>query len=118
MNSLKHKLQNRKLRQNRIRSVVSGTTERPRLTVFISNSHVSAQIIDDTTGKTLAAATTVGKKGKTGTMTEQSQQVGNEIAKKAKAAKISKVSFDRNGKQYHGRVKALADAARQNGLEF
>lgn len=118
MNSLKHKLLNRNLRKKRIRSVVRGTSERPRLTVFISNSHVSAQIIDDSKGVTLVAVTTVGKKGQTGTMTKQAEWVGTEIAKKAKAKKLSKVAFDRNGRQYHGRIKALAEAARQNGLEF
>lgn len=118
MNNLALKLQNRGLRKGRVRAVVSGTTERPRLTVFISNTHVSAQIIDDTKHTTLAAATTVGNKQAKGTMTEKAELIGAEIAKKAKAQKITKVSFDRNGRKYHGRVKALADAARQNGLEF
>jgi large subunit ribosomal protein L18 len=118
MNSLAHKLQNRVLRKGRVRSVVSGTPERPRLTVFVSNLHVSAQIIDDVAMKTLVAVTTVGNKKATGTMTEKAIWVGAELAKKAKAAKITKVAFDRNGKKYHGRVKALADAARENGLEF
>ena len=118
MNSLSHKLRNRQLRKNRVRSVVNGTQERPRLSVFISNTHVSAQIIDDTTHATLAAATSVGNKKANGTMTEKAVLIGAEIATKAKAKKITKVAFDRNGRQYHGRVKALADAARQNGLEF
>jgi len=118
MERLKHKLKNRQLRKNRVRSVVSGTTERPRLSVFISNTHISAQIIDDTTHATLAAVSTVGNKKLTGTMTEKSVWVGTEVAKKAVAKKITKVAFDRSGRKYHGRVKALADAARQNGLEF
>jgi large subunit ribosomal protein L18 len=118
MERLKHKLKNRQLRKNRIRSIVSGTPERPRLTVFISNTHVSAQIIDDTTHATLAAVSTVGNKKATGTMTEKATAVGVEIAKRAVAKKITKVAFDRSGRKYHGRVKALADAARQNGLEF
>lgn len=118
MNNLKHKLLNRALRKNRVRTVVHGTTERPRLTVFISNRHVSAQVIDDSKGVTLVSATTVAQKLAGKSMTDQAILVGQEIAKKAKAKKISKVSFDRNGRKYHGRVKALAEAARQNGLEF
>ncbi len=117
MNRLKLKLQNLKQRKNRVRATVSGTSERPRLSVFISNRHVAAQIIDDSTHKTLAHATTSGSK-LTGTMTEKAAAVGEQIAKKAKAAKIDKVVFDRNGRLYHGRMQALADAARKNGLEF
>jgi len=109
------KLLNRALRKNRVRAKVSGTAERPRLTVTISNLHVSAQLIDDVAGKTLAA--TVGTKAK-GTMSEKCAAIGTEIAKKAKKSKISAVVFDRNGRQYAGRLKALADAARQEGLEF
>lgn len=118
MNKLAIKLQNRAQRKNRIRSHVSGTAERPRLSVFVSNMHVSAQVIDDTAQKTLAAVSTVGQKAATGTMTEKAAWVGAEIAKKARAAKVKAVVFDRNGKVYHGRVKALADAARKEGLEF
>ena len=118
MDRLAHKLRNRQLRKNRVRSVVSGTAERPRLSVFISNTHVSAQIIDDTAHVTLVAVSTVGNKKVTGNLTEKATWVGAEIAKKAVAKKIVKVSFDRAGRQYHGRVKALAEAARQNGLEF
>lgn len=117
MNILAKKLQSRQQRKGRIRSVVSGTPERPRLHVYISNQHISAQIIDDTTHKTLAAATTVGKKS-TGTMLEKAEAIGTEVAKKAKSAKINTVVFDRGGKLYHGRVAALADAARKQGLEF
>jgi len=80
--------------------------------------HVSAQVIDDTTHKTLAAVSTVGKKNIPGTMSEKAAWVGEEIAKKAKTAKVKAVAFDRGGKAYHGRVKALADAARKAGLEF
>lgn len=105
------------LRKHRIRATVSGTSERPRMSVHISNLHVSVQIIDDTQHKTLAATTTVGQKVD-GTMTEKAAWAGTEIAKKAKKAKVSKVVLDRNGKLYHGRVKALADAARAGGLEF
>ncbi|HUD03435.1 MAG TPA: 50S ribosomal protein L18 [Patescibacteria group bacterium] len=111
------KLHNLKLRKNRVRSQVNGTAERPRLSVSISNLHISAQIIDDDKGKTLVTATTVGKK-LTGTMTEKAIIIGSEIAKNAKKAKIQKIVFDRNGRLYHGRIKALADAARKEGLEF
>lgn len=117
MNILQKKLHSRSQRQGRIRAVVSGTPERPRLHVHISNLHVTAQIIDDTTHKTLVSASTVGKKA-TGTMTEKAEAIGKEIATKAKSAKISTVVFDRGGKLYHGRVAALADAARKQGLEF
>lgn len=79
--------------------------------------HVSAQLIDDSTSKTLAAASTVGKKA-SGSLTTKAQQVGTEIAKSAKSKKIESVIFDRNGKKYHGRVKAFAEAAREGGLKF
>lgn len=117
MNHLAKKLLNKNLRKNRVRSKVNGTAERPRLTVTISNMHVSAQLIDDANGVTLAAATTVGKKAN-GTMSEKAAVVGTEIAKKATKAKIKAVVFDRNGRAYAGRLKALADAARKEGLEF
>lgn len=117
MADLKKKLLNKSLRKNRVRSKVSGTAERPRLTVTISNKHVSAQLIDDVAGKTVAAATTVGAKV-TGSMSEQAAKVGTDIAKKAKKAKINAVVFDRNGRQYAGRLSALADAARKEGMEF
>ena len=116
-NSLAKKLLNRSLRKGRVRAKVSGTAERPRLSVTISNVHVSAQLIDDVKGHTLASATTVGTKA-TGTMTEKCAIIGTEIAKKAKKAKINAVVFDRNGRQYAGRLSALADAARKEGLEF
>jgi large subunit ribosomal protein L18 len=118
MNKLALKLQNRAQRKNRIRSTISGTAERPRLSVYVSNLHITAQVIDDTAHKTLAAVSTVGQKDATGTMTEKAAWVGAEIAKKAKAAKVKTVVFDRGGKVYHGRVQALADAARKEGLEF
>lgn len=117
MANLAKKLQNLTLRKNRVRAKVTGTTERPRLTVFISNKHISAQIIDDVKQVTVVSATTVGTK-QTGNMTEQAIFVGAEIAKKAKKAKINAVVFDRNGRQYAGRLAALADAARKEGLEF
>jgi large subunit ribosomal protein L18 len=118
MNTLAKKLHTRAQRKNRIRSVVIGTTERPRLSVYISNLHIVAQIIDDSRQKTLVAVTSVAQKAATGTMTDKAVWAGTEIAKKAKAAKVTTVVFDRGGRQYHGRVKALADAARAGGLEF
>jgi large subunit ribosomal protein L18 len=96
---------------------VSGTTERPRLVVHISNRHIEAQLVDDTKGQTLAHATTVGSKT-TGTMSEKAVTIGAEIAKKAKAKKVTKVVLDRHGRLYHGRIKVLADSAREAGLEF
>lgn len=117
MSNLAKKLLSRGLRKNRVRATVKGTEQRPRLTVTISNKHVSAQVIDDVAGKTLAAATTVGTK-QTGTLTEQCALIGTEIAKKAKKLKITTIVFDRNGRQYAGRLSALADAARKEGLEF
>jgi large subunit ribosomal protein L18 len=115
--SLAKKLLNRSLRKARVRSTVHGTAERPRLTVTISNTHISAQLVDDVKGHTMAAATTVGTK-MTGTMTEKAAKIGTDIAKKAVKAKIKTVVFDRNGRQYAGRLKALADAARKEGMEF
>ncbi len=118
MNKLAHKLQNRVLRARRVRAKVSGTTERPRLSVNISNRHIIAQVIDDTQHKTIAYVSTVGTKAAAGTMTERAAWVGEQIAKKAKAAKVSSVVFDRGSRLYHGRMQALADAARNAGLEF
>ena len=117
MANLTKRLRNLSLRKNRVRAKVSGTAERPRLTVTISNKHMSAQLIDDVKQHTIAASTTVGTK-QTGTFTEQAAALGTDIAKKAKKAKINTVVFDRNGRQYAGRLSALADAARAEGLEF
>lgn len=117
MNRLTKKIQNLAQRKGRVRATVIGTSERPRLSVHISNRHVVAQIIDDSSHKTLAHATTVGSKT-AGTMTEKAVTIGEEIAKKAAKAKVTKVVFDRGGRLYHGRVQALAEAARKNGLEF
>jgi len=100
-----------------IRGKVSGTTERPRLTVFRSNKQIYAQIIDDTTGKTLAAASSLKIEDKV-KKTEQAAKVGEMIAKNAQEAGVQTVVFDRNGYLYHGRVKQLADAARNGGLKF
>ncbi|MBQ6593992.1 50S ribosomal protein L18 [Candidatus Saccharibacteria bacterium] len=104
-------------RANRTRAKIHGTSERPRLTVHFSNLNITAQVIDDDKKITLAYATTVGAK-MTGTKTEKAAKIGAEIAKKAKAAKVSKVVFDRGSKLYAGRMSALADAARKEGLEF
>ena len=104
-------------RANRTRAKLHGTAERPRLSVHMSNLHVTAQVIDDDSGKTLVYATTVGQK-MTGSMAEKAAKIGAEIAKKAKTAKVSKVVFDRGSKLYAGRMSALADAARKEGLEF
>lgn len=105
-------------RSRRVRASITGSTERPRLSVNISNLHIIAQIINDESGLTLAYVTTVGQTKLTGTMTQKAVWVGTEIAKVAKKNKISKVVLDRGSKLYHGRIKALAEAARQEGLEF
>jgi large subunit ribosomal protein L18 len=117
MNRLALKTKNASRRANRVRTVVKGIQERPRLSVHISNLHVTAQVIDDSAGKTLAYASTVGKDA-AGTKTERAAAVGQEIATKAKKAKVKQVAFDRGRRKYHGRIKALADAARKEGLEF
>ncbi len=117
MNPIAYKLKNSLRRQNRVRTTVRGTTERPRLTIFVSNRQISAQVIDDGTGKTIVSASSAKLKSK-GSMTDRAISVGEEVAKQAKSKKIKAVAFDRGPKLYHGRVKALADAARAGGLEF
>ena len=112
------KPQARARRHRRIRGKISGSAERPRLVVFRSNKGISAQLIDDDTGKTLAGASWVGLKSFTGNKTEQAEQVGKALAAAAKEAGIEAVVFDRGGYLYHGRVKALADGAREGGLKF
>lgn len=107
----------RNRRHARVRSRVSGTPERPRLSVKITLRHIVAQIIDDTTGRTLAYTTTVRSDAK-GNMTDRAAWVGEHIAAAAKAKKIKFVVFDRGGRIYHGRLHALAEAARKAGLEF
>ena len=104
----------------RQRKRIAGTSERPRLRVFRSVSHIYAQVIDDTAGTTLASASTLDKdvKGKTGATADAAAAVGKALAAKAKKAGVDKVVFDRGGFLFHGRVKALADAAREGGLEF
>ena len=117
MNREQQKIETRVRRHARVRSVVSGTAARPRLAVFRANQHIYAQLIDDESGKTLAAASTLEAKAK-GTKSEQAAAIGTTIAERAKAAKITAVVFDRGGFRYHGRVKALAEAARAAGLSF
>lgn len=118
MNNLALKAKNLALRKNRVRAKISGTAERPRLSVRISSHNVSVQLIDDEAGRTLAAVSTVGSKSAKGTLSEKAAWVGAEIATKAKSVKIKAVVFDRGSRQYHGRIKALAEAAREKGLEF
>jgi large subunit ribosomal protein L18 len=105
----------RNRRQKRIRSKVSGTTEIPRLSVFKSNKYISAQLIDDETGKTVAALSSQTMKGN---KTSQAKEVGVQIAKAAKEKGVEKVVFDRGGYIYTGRVQALAEGAREGGLKF
>ncbi len=118
MNERTRKVVNRERRAHRVRHNISGTPERPRMAIRITNMHISVQIIDDSQHKTLVSVTTVGGKLTGKTMTEKATTLGTEIAKKATAAKISSVVLDRGSKLYHGRVKAFADAAREAGLEF
>lgn len=111
--------ESRARRKRRIRKTVNGSHERPRLSVFRSTNHIYAQVIDDEQNKTLASASTLVKGVSTeGTKTEQAKAVGQAIAKACLAAGIEKVAFDRNGFLYHGRIKALAEAAREAGLNF
>ena len=105
-------------RHARVRRVVSGTPESPRLNVFRSNKQIYSQIIDDTTGKTLLASSSLELKLENGGNVEAAKKVGEDIAKKCLAANIESVRFDRGGYVYHGRVQALADAAREAGLKF
>jgi large subunit ribosomal protein L18 len=120
MSNTKHKNELRERRHHRVRRKVAGTPERPRLAVFRSTRHIVAQVIDDDAGRTLAAASTVEaelRSGKTGNAAAAAA-VGKLVAERAKGAGVDKVVFDRGGSRYHGRVAALADAAREAGLEF
>ena len=112
------KNEERTRRHARVRTKIGGTPERPRLNVFRSNAHIHAQIIDDVNGKTLIAASSVEMKLANGGNVEAAKAVGAEIAKRALEANITEVVFDRGGYVYHGRVQALADAAREAGLKF
>ena len=108
----------RQRRHERVRKVVSGTTERPRLNVFRSLSHIYAQVIDDIHGVTLASASSLDSSVSDVPKTEQAKLVGKLVAERALGAGVTKVVFDRGGYKYHGRVKALADASREAGLDF
>jgi large subunit ribosomal protein L18 len=118
----KRKLSPREHRAARIRKKISGTAERPRLTVYKSNKHIYAQVVDDGRGVTLAAASTLSKElvGQLNDVdkTAAARLVGKLVAEKARAVNVNKVVFDRNGFPYHGRVAAVAEAAREAGLEF
>ncbi len=116
MKTLINKKTQQKRRHARIRARISGTTERPRLVVNRSLQFIYAQLVDDTTGKTLASASDM--KAKKGSKIEKATSVGEELGKKADKAGIKTCVFDRNGYKYHGRVKALAEAARASGLQF
>src|SRR5919112_4076885 len=110
----------RRKRHERIRLRMEGTESRPRLAVFRSNTHIYAQVIDDASGRTLAAASTLEKelRGGTSTKTAEAAVIGRLVAERAKSAGVERVVFDRAGFRYHGRIKSLADAAREAGLEF
>ncbi len=114
------KVQNRQSRKRRVRFKIYGTSKCPRISVFSSNKHIFAQIIDDTTGKTLVSASDYekGTKKIAGTKAEVAKQIGKTLGQRAKAKNIRKAVFDRGGKLYHGRVKAIAEGARESGLEF
>jgi large subunit ribosomal protein L18 len=122
MSALLKKVEQKQRRQRRVRSKVSGTSERPRLSVFRSARHIYAQVIDDESGKTLAAASTVAKDVKDvvteANKTDAAKKVGEAIARVCLEKGVKKVVFDRAGYMYHGRVSALAEAARKAGLEF
>jgi large subunit ribosomal protein L18 len=108
----------RQRRHRRVRRRIEGSVERPRLVVFRSNRGISAQLVDDFDGRTVAAASWLHLKSFKGTKKEQAAEVGKLLAQNAKAAGVERAVFDRGGYLYHGRVKALADAAREGGLEF
>jgi large subunit ribosomal protein L18 len=120
MSNAKHKRELRLRRHNRVRRKVHGSAERPRLAVFRSNRHISAQVIDDSSGHTVASASTVEAdlRGRTTGGIDAATKVGTLIGERAKAAGIDAVIFDRGGFRYHGRVAAVADAAREAGLKF
>ena len=110
----------RQKRHDRIRLRLEGTGSRPRLAVFRSNVHIYAQVIDDASGRTLAAASTAEKelRGSSSTKVQEAAVVGRLVAERAKSAGVERVVFDRAGFRYHGRIKSLADAAREAGLDF
>jgi len=117
MDKQKAKWTRRRRRRLSARRRIEGSPERPRLAVYRSSKHIYAQVIDDLAGRTLAAASTVSE-SPSGPGVDKAAAVGNAIAERAKAAGVAKVVFDRGGSRYHGRIKALADAAREGGLDF
>lgn len=117
MDKNQQKQAKRIIRHSRVRAVISGTAERPRLSVFRANRHIYGQLIDDHSGKTLVAASSLKLKAK-GKKSDIAKEVGKALAALALAKKIKRVKFDRGGFAYHGRVKALAEGAREGGLEF
>jgi len=117
MGKVHDKVQRLRRRKYRARNKIKGTPERPRLNVYRSLNHIYAQVIDDTKGHTICAASSLQLKTPGGD-TEAAKEVGKAIAEKAKEANVTTVCFDRGGRLYHGRIKALADAARETGLEF
>ncbi len=118
MQKLVDKNKERIRRHKRVRKVVNGTPDRPRLNVFRSNKHIYAQVVDDTKGHTLCASSSLQLKLENGGNIEAAKKVGADIAEKCKAINIEAIRFDRGGYIYHGRVQALADAAREAGLKF
>lgn len=118
MNQSQQKRIKRQIRHSRVRSVVKGTAERPRLSVFRSSSHIYGQLIDDETGKTILAFSSKELKAKAGKKADVAMEVGKKLAELALAKKITSIVFDRGGFAYHGRVKALAEGAREGGLKF
>ena len=120
MTKLASRTEARTKRHERIRLRLSGTPSRPRLAIFRSLNHIYAQVIDDTSGHTLAAASSLegGLRGASGTKSDDAKRVGQLVAERAKAAGVDRVVFDRAGFKYHGRVRSLAEAAREAGLDF
>ena len=115
---MKKDLTNRQKRHYRVRSKIKGSVTRPRLSIFRSNKHIYAQIIDDENGNTIFGASTKSLKLKSGNKSEQAKKLGEFIGKGAMEKKVKEVVFDRGGYKYHGRVKSVADGARENGLVF
>lgn len=118
MNRLQSKRTGLRLRKQRINERVKGNSNQPRLSVFVSNKHISAQIIDDSASKTIVSVSSKSNPKLSGNMSDKAKWVGSEVARLAKTKKIEHVVFDRNGKLYHGRVKLLAETARAEGLKF
>ena len=116
MPTIKHNLSKIEKRKIRVRAHMVGTAERPRLSVLRTNEHISLQVINDEVGKTLVAASDMGKKAPTGTKTERAQKVTQELVKALKKARIEKIMFDRGSYKYHGRVKAVAETLRAEGI--